>query len=286
MDVAAYPEERCCLSPTSVQATRRVGLGSRRRTHSDLPLAVTVTSELSVTSNPSLTLTDVPVRVTPATRRAGVSLRYMRLDAPSRRGTDAAAAEPAMLSGTGKGGGAEVIRPGDAFLPMRAGRPTRLLARRRPTWSFNHLVRAARYAGFACADVTSQSPAAPPRPLSGAGPACRRRPSRTAQDPARGTSAAPGRRRKAPVQVPRIRRQRRSAVSSGLYRSAPGLMPTTLHAPVIGCLASAHRASLPTAYLRPGLVRGPHLPAGRTVCSWRQVHGSRHGLRVRSSDLR
>src|SRR6476469_6689938 len=28
----------------------------------------------------------------------------------------------------------------------------------------------------------------------------------------------------------------RSAVSSGVYRSAPGLMPTTLHAPVIGCL--------------------------------------------------
>jgi hypothetical protein len=41
---------------------------------------------------------------------------HMRLDAPSRRGTDAAAAEPAMLWGTGKGGGAEVIRPGDAFL--------------------------------------------------------------------------------------------------------------------------------------------------------------------------
>ena len=47
------------------------------------------------------------------------------------------------LSGRGKGGGAEVIRPGDAFLPMRAGRPTRLLARRRPARSFNHLVRAA-----------------------------------------------------------------------------------------------------------------------------------------------
>src|SRR6266567_3967744 len=28
----------------------------------------------------------------------------------------------------------------------------------------------------------------------------------------------------------------RSAVSSGVYRSAPGLMPTTLHTPVIGCL--------------------------------------------------
>src|SRR6185369_17036129 len=28
----------------------------------------------------------------------------------------------------------------------------------------------------------------------------------------------------------------RSAVSSGVYRSAPGLMLTTLHAPVIGCL--------------------------------------------------
>ncbi len=66
-----------------------------------------------------------------------------------------------------------------------------------------------RYAGFACAEVTSQSPAAPPRPLSGAGPACRRRSSRSALDPARGTSAAPGRRRKASVQVPRIRRQRR-----------------------------------------------------------------------------
>jgi len=64
-------------------------------------------------------------------------------------------AVPAMLSGTGKGGGAEVIRVGDAFLPMRAGRPTRLLACRRPTWSFNHLVRAAWYGGFACTDVTS-----------------------------------------------------------------------------------------------------------------------------------
>src|SRR5580692_801067 len=28
----------------------------------------------------------------------------------------------------------------------------------------------------------------------------------------------------------------RSAVSSGVYRSAPGLMSTTLHAPLIGCL--------------------------------------------------
>jgi hypothetical protein len=60
-----------------------------------------------------------------------------------------------MLSGTGKGGRAEVIRPGDALLPLRAVRPTRLLACRRPTWSFNHLVRAAWYGGFACTDVTS-----------------------------------------------------------------------------------------------------------------------------------
>jgi hypothetical protein len=66
----------------------------------------------------------------------------MRLDAPSRRGTDAAAAEPAVLPEPGKGGGAEVIRPGGAFLPMRAVRPTRFLARRHPTWPFNHLVRA------------------------------------------------------------------------------------------------------------------------------------------------
>src|SRR5580692_4282053 len=39
----------------------------------------------------------------------------------------------------------------------------------------------------------------------------------------------------------------RSAVSSGAYLSAPGLMPTTLHAPVIGCLrplrsSGSHRA--------------------------------------------
>jgi hypothetical protein len=47
-----------------------------------------------------------------------------------------------MLSGTGKGGGAEVMRPGGPFLAMRAERLTRLLARRL-TWSFNHLVRAA-----------------------------------------------------------------------------------------------------------------------------------------------
>jgi len=48
-----------------------------------------------------------------------------------------------MLSRTGKGAGGEVIRLGGAFLPMRAVRPTRLLARRRPTWSFSHLMRAA-----------------------------------------------------------------------------------------------------------------------------------------------
>jgi hypothetical protein len=47
-----------------------------------------------------------------------------------------------MLSRTGKGGGGEVIRLGGAFLPMRAVRLTRLLARR-PTWSFSHLMRAA-----------------------------------------------------------------------------------------------------------------------------------------------
>jgi len=48
-----------------------------------------------------------------------------------------------MLSRTGKGAGGEVIRLGGAFLPMRAVRPTLLLARRRPTWSFSHLMRAA-----------------------------------------------------------------------------------------------------------------------------------------------
>ena len=65
-------------------------------------------------------------------------------DAVRRR----AAAEPVVLSGTAEGGGAEVIRPGGAAPPMRAGHPTRLLAAVRPG-SFNHLVRAARYAGFA-----------------------------------------------------------------------------------------------------------------------------------------
>ena len=67
----------------------------------------------------------------------------MRLDAPSRCGTDAAAAGPACCRGRARVAGGEVIRLGGAFLPMRAVRPTRLLARRRPTWSFSRLMRAA-----------------------------------------------------------------------------------------------------------------------------------------------